>query len=329
MAARIASAPGKLIVSGEYAVVDGAPAIVTAVDCRARVTLHDARSWSFTALPLGIEALAFEFDTGKLVWSDPQASQYLGVVTKVLERLAAGLQPKSITIDTRDFFCSDNQKYGLGSSAAVAVALCGALGVDGADPASFATIKAIHADAQAGVGSGVDIAASLYGGTLEFTTTDGAAAMTWPQELFVRAIFVGKSVQTAPMVSAVMHMVAGQTAARQAFEALRQSAEQCAASWRSRDVQAILRATGHFAAALDTLGKATHVDIVSVAHRQAEKLVGLSGGVYKPSGAGGGDLGIALFDSLGAARDLEARIDSGLSLVPITADATGLRVEDS
>ncbi len=34
-----ASAPGKLVLSGEYAVLDGAPAICMAVDRRARVTI--------------------------------------------------------------------------------------------------------------------------------------------------------------------------------------------------------------------------------------------------------------------------------------------------
>ena len=33
-----ASAPGKAVLSGEYAVLQGAPAIAMAVDCRARVT---------------------------------------------------------------------------------------------------------------------------------------------------------------------------------------------------------------------------------------------------------------------------------------------------
>jgi phosphomevalonate kinase len=34
-----ASAPGKAVLSGEYVVLDGAPAIATALDRRARITL--------------------------------------------------------------------------------------------------------------------------------------------------------------------------------------------------------------------------------------------------------------------------------------------------
>ena len=37
MTVREAHAPGKLFVTGEYAVLAGAPAVVAAVDCRARV----------------------------------------------------------------------------------------------------------------------------------------------------------------------------------------------------------------------------------------------------------------------------------------------------
>ena len=37
---RVASAPGKFVLSGEYAVLDGAPAICVAVDRRAVVTIE-------------------------------------------------------------------------------------------------------------------------------------------------------------------------------------------------------------------------------------------------------------------------------------------------
>ncbi|MDH3305214.1 MAG: hypothetical protein OEM92_08415, partial [Gammaproteobacteria bacterium] len=38
----LASAPGKLVLCGEYAVLDGAPAVCMAVDRRATVTVTDA-----------------------------------------------------------------------------------------------------------------------------------------------------------------------------------------------------------------------------------------------------------------------------------------------
>ena len=51
-----ASAPGKLLVLGEYAVLRGAPAIVMAVDCRARVSLRPSqhRTWRLTASQLNL-----------------------------------------------------------------------------------------------------------------------------------------------------------------------------------------------------------------------------------------------------------------------------------
>ncbi|MEO0602701.1 MAG: hypothetical protein AAF211_14765, partial [Myxococcota bacterium] len=44
----VVDAPGKIVVLGEYAVVDGAPAIVRAVDrgVRCTVTSADVRAWS-------------------------------------------------------------------------------------------------------------------------------------------------------------------------------------------------------------------------------------------------------------------------------------------
>ena len=49
---RVASAPAKVILFGEHAVLYGAPAIAVAVDLRAKVTLNGADEWSLNGQSL-------------------------------------------------------------------------------------------------------------------------------------------------------------------------------------------------------------------------------------------------------------------------------------
>src|SRR3954452_24923973 len=95
----IATAPGKLILTGEYAVLDGAPAIVVAVDRRAVARRN--------AIPRGsspfLVAVAEEIAARRGA-SDPAARAAL-----------------EVSVDSAAFYHRAS-KLGLGSSAAVTVA---------------------------------------------------------------------------------------------------------------------------------------------------------------------------------------------------------------
>src|SRR5687768_17097612 len=93
-----ATAPGKLIVTGEYAVLDGAPALVVAMDRRviARYAPGVAKGSSAFLLALAHEIAArYGHDAGQIAMS--------------------------IVVDLSSFYDGE-QKLGLGSSAAVTVA---------------------------------------------------------------------------------------------------------------------------------------------------------------------------------------------------------------
>ena len=92
---------------------------------------------------------------------------------EILELAEKAQKQKSgvhIVVDSRPFFSKEGIKLGLGSSAALAVALSAALmivyhGYDITDRETIMTVAvAAHRSAQGGGGSGYDIAASLYGG---------------------------------------------------------------------------------------------------------------------------------------------------------------------
>jgi mevalonate kinase len=152
----IASAPGKLIVTGEYAVLDGAPAIVVAIDRRAIAQRN--------ATPRG---------------SSPFL---LAVADEIAARRGASHEAAraalEISVDSTAFY-HRLTKLGIGSSAAVTVAATAlALGTANRDEV-LAVALAAHARAQGprgARGSGADIAASVHGGTIVFSLSAEAVA---------------------------------------------------------------------------------------------------------------------------------------------------------
>src|SRR5439155_1447511 len=118
-----ASAPGKLFVTGEYAVLAGAPALLAAVDRRARV--HVALEPG--AGPLEAESLAGE--TRRVIHDperEPLGGGDAGAVLAAL-RIARAAAPSlaamraQVVVDTRAFL-ADGEKLGLGRSAATVTA---------------------------------------------------------------------------------------------------------------------------------------------------------------------------------------------------------------
>src|SRR5215472_10009477 len=136
-----AMAPGKLLLTGAYAVLEGAPAIVTAVD---RYAVADANQTDEKP-PLEVRA-------------------------------AFGEDHPAPRADVRALRDETGRKLGLGSSAAALVASLGARALArGEDLRSpivraliFRAARAAHARAQGG-GSGVDVAASVHGGMLRYS----------------------------------------------------------------------------------------------------------------------------------------------------------------
>ena len=151
------SAPGKAFLIGEYAVLEGAPSLVTAVDVRA--VAHD---------PLPGEPLPQV--TSVVRCAHARVVEYLQQIG-----VAAAGDDGFAVVDTGRFHAG-SRKLGLGSSAAVTAAVVGyhltAHGLDPRDPEvlsdALELAMAAHAEAQGGGGSGADVAAAVLGGTLRF-----------------------------------------------------------------------------------------------------------------------------------------------------------------
>lgn len=359
-----ATAPGKLIVTGEYAVLDGAPALVVAMD--RRVVARFAPGVAQGSSPFMV-ALAHEIATR---YGDTAAQRAL-----------------SIVVDSSSFFDGD-QKLGLGSSAAVtvaatALALAGSgesrAGVSGADLIDKRAILEIacaaHARAQGAMGargSGADVASAVYGGAIVFrmashasndshasgASNDAAGASpdaslednpgrassfgatgafefpsivkrTWPHSVRIVPFFTGASASTADLVARV-------SAARTAKPidvdaALVAIADASKAACKAIAAPADLAQTALIAAlslagsAIDRLAIATGVDLVPSCVRAARAAMASFGGTAKTTGAGGGDIGVAVIPGTADVTDVRrALIQAGCQVLQLSVDETGV-----
>ena len=160
-----ASAPGKLVVLGEYAVLTGAQALVMAVDrrCEVEIAAHAGPlSRLETRAP---ESQVIEFDPGQKSGLELVDTVRFGLTDGPAER------PFQAVLDSSAFFAQDGNKLGLGSSAAVLTAWAGALqAYDKKDVSelSLGRLIGLHRALQGGRGSGIDVAAALHGGLSTF-----------------------------------------------------------------------------------------------------------------------------------------------------------------
>lgn len=328
---RAASAPGKVLVSGEYAVLDGAPAIVMAVDRRARVRVSEAGGdWHRLRLP-GIAADEVRFrvdDAGRVALHGPHPPPFdLSLVGHVCK--AAGPRAREslqLELDTRPFFHEASRvKLGLGSSAALAVALMTALLPEGArSPGLEAAALAAHRAWQGGRGSGVDVAAAVRGGLLAYRAGGPSVeVLRWPDGLHWALLWSGLSSATADRV-ARFRASTERPSARRAAGRLAGAAEATLSAWRANDACEALESLRRYVRVLQAFDVDAGIGIFEAGHRELAGAAGGVGVVYKPCGAGGGDVGMAFsLERAALDRFLVFAHTHGFERLDVAADPRG------
>jgi mevalonate kinase len=170
-----ASAPGKVILFGEHAVVSGTPALGSAVDLRVRVTMDDLPGKMVVEVgDLSIDGFSVDLLTG-LVNSSAALSavRYISAVLQEFEardlrvRIESDIPPAA----------------GLGSSAAIVVASLAALNRHISLGLSQDEIAVqshrIEKTVQQGLGSPMDTALATYGGYI--LVSDGVMPISLPE----------------------------------------------------------------------------------------------------------------------------------------------------
>jgi phosphomevalonate kinase len=299
-------APGKLILTGEYAVLEGAPALSAAVDLFAVVQLATAEVAGGVLHIVNTDE-RYAFDTaadGSLSWLEEPGDKgaMLEAVCRVLanagqsENAARGCQ---ISIDTRDFYVVEpgaaDRKKGIGSSGAVAVALAAALcGRVGIDPDPMIAMQA-HREFQHKKGSGLDVMTSWHGGIIAMSgrDTQSVTCVSRPDGLLLLPVWTGVPTSTAAMLDRLERFAAESGAEYQGVFVRLCGAAGAAAKAFATDAGTFVAAVAQVAEALKHLDEAGGIGIWSEPHRELASLAAEAGVSYKPSGAGGGDYGIA------------------------------------
>ena len=177
------SAPANILLMGEYAVLEeGGLGLALSPDIRVTGTGRTATGRATTARGPGISVVG-HLPNSTIEWNSGtgwhQESGLLGLAADYLSRQ---YPPENtggqIDLESARFFTEDGRKRGLGSSAAVTVALTALwLQMTGRLPSDqsaarelvFLTAVDAHRAGQDGAGSGYDVASSTFGGVILFT----------------------------------------------------------------------------------------------------------------------------------------------------------------
>jgi len=322
----IASAPGKVVLCGEYAVLDAAPAIAMAVDRRARATLAISNEASsvVTAKAYTKNIGRFQTRDGSIEWQEGQ--QYFGVIDSVWR--AAELSESramSIELDSSEFIDSNSHsKLGVGSSAAITVALCAAVGGTADIEKIGPTARRAHLDLQDGAGSGVDIACSLNGGLIEYRMAGQTVTpISWPQGLFWRLIWTGVAASTRDKISKLDAAVS-----KPSRTGLADASESMMLAWRCGSADRVMSEYGHYIEQLREFSVDHDLGIFDAGHNDIHSAASAANLVYKPCGAGGGDVGI-VFSRSAAELDVFAKqLPDKYTVLDCQLSKTGVLIEE-
>jgi phosphomevalonate kinase len=311
-----AKAPGKIVISGAYAVLRGAPALVAAVD--RYVEADTSRPATFVA---------------------PEVTLGLPLI---------GQPDASLPFYDASALRENGRKLGLGSSAGICVASLAAVLAEHRSASGVAwndnslvqelfplALKA-HREAQGG-GSGIDVAAACFGGVLAAHLQEkevsgerlrvkptslppGLWIETWTSPVaastadFVRTVFACEVTLPSEYLRAMKSQIAASESALVALEA--GSLENFIAALQAQFT------------ALSALGKLAELPIVLPVIAELSAHVP-ENACFLPSGAGGGDISIYVGAEASPEtfrRQAEAR---GLSRVALQVGAPGLTLEKS
>lgn len=317
-------APGKVMLFGEYAVLEGATARVAAVETWARVAAHAPA-----------DAATYRIH-GQVVDSPGPFVEAALATVDALRDAVWDLDSRAFSIECAD---GGRTKLGLGSSAAITVAAVGAAralaGLSARPQDILGPALVAHRAAQGGRGSGADVAASALGGVVDcafFAQAGwgppdalpvGEASLAVSARSVGRAlphltlVFSGASASTPALIQAVM----SQRHARpviwdRALCALADASDAGAAALdadsRLELAQAVRQGDRAMAALSRELGGGTA--LLGPLHAQLTALMGPACAL-KTTGAGGGDLYWLYGDTEAAEAEAAARVEAAGHLV--------------
>jgi len=290
----------KALVFGEYAVMHGAPALVAALNCRAFARLR----------------------------KKPPSPQ--SPFAQKLSQAVFGKGPPFAELRSEAFWGKNGEKIGIGSSAAAVVALTQAMARHAQHP--FPTYQAIlqaialHRSLQGEAGSGADIIAAAMGGLVLVEHCPHAPAITTlPASLLPPCCLLSTPVSapTADYLQAVAHVqhtpdyqciIENMTDICQALAQYLRAAAASPTQRRDETFIELLRATIPLLTALSSV---IHKPVLTRSFHELNPIAQACGVLLKTSGAGGGDILMAMADDDEKLTRFLQRIPSQSGIAPL------------
>ena len=327
----ITSAPGKIVIVGEFAVLKNAPSISMAVNRRAIVSIEEIQASSHIIETHGILESEWRFngnESGGFIWlgSEPKKN-----ILELFELFWRKVKIKSdikykFTLDTSMFFDPINKnKLGLGSSSALIVAM------------SVAFIKffditenindfahQIHTEFQSGLGSGVDVQTALDGGLIRYIRheRDNAVGIKFPSNFMYKILWSGEPVSTEQKLKSLKALEGD------VFQDFSEITKKLSSHWTLYDKKSFVDDFDHYIVKLKNFSDHFNLDLLGAKHDLiVDHAMSFKDSVYKPCGAGG-DIGICISSS---GTNLNSVIDYAESLgfisLDITCEDEGYKIE--
>lgn len=320
-------APGKLFVAGEYAVVEpGNQAILVAVDRYITVTVSDGVAPGVVvSSDLGAAPVHHPWQDGRLTGGTgtPHVVAAVETVARLLAERGRPVPPMAVSISST--LHEDGRKFGLGSSGAVTVATVSAVaahcGLELTAEERFRTalIASARIDPK---GSGGDIATSTWGGWIAYRAPDRDAVLDvtrrqgveealrapWPgfsvrrlsppRNLCLEVGWTGNPASTTSLVTDLQRRTwRGSPAYRKYVGATGELVHAAVVALEDGDTEGLLREVRRARQELARLDDEVRLGIFTPELTALCAIAERVGGAAKPSGAGGGDCGIALLDA--------------------------------
>jgi len=330
-------ASGKVIICGEYAVLESHPALVAPVDRAFKVTLHceqnlDDRGVLFKALGMQAEGRLCAWQSGNTV--STEHVDELAMAVNAFNALSAfyfkhdDFREESwrLELDSSGLFYQ-GQKLGLGSSAALVVALDNALAQRAKNvelesaTERWSRLHHLHSALQGKRGSGADIAAMVNASLCTFRNINNEACelsdYSLPEGLELAYVWSGNSASTPAFLRSLSTWKKEQPALfTQHLAAL---GEASLLVCESQTAEHFYRALADFTDKLYQFDGAAELGIFASCHAQLyqqSKQYDCLG--FKPCGAGGGDLGLVFsHDKAQLQHYLADLTQRGFDIVPL------------
>ncbi|MBT9547848.1 MAG: phosphomevalonate kinase [Candidatus Sericytochromatia bacterium] len=362
--------PGKLFLLGEYAILEpGSQALLLSFQRYLQAEIAPAEQfWLQTDLLPGA-VNGFGYEQGQIVWQTPEArpSEKLNFVGEALQWAFAYLEslerrPRPFRLQLHSDLHSSGAKLGLGSSAAVTVAVLAAvLAFHGEAFEShearlklFKLATLAHSGSQRGSqggGSGADLAAVIFGSVTCYRRYDaswlkpgsvslnkllevnwpllGIEKLPWPADLGLKVGWTGLPAATLDFLEEISYLKEKDPEGWMRFLF---SANAATAAARSALIEGqnapLLQAVGQYRHLLQELQMEFLSPIETpalVALSDSAEALGLAA---KSSGAGGGDCGLALGDPALVDSVSERWRSQGVEPLELALDFQGLCLEE-